>query len=87
MGKPKTTTTTTADEDMPTIKNSAFLKNVALGFCPGTSFADKVCSDSPLFFLFSLLSFLKRKQKLITSFLGSFHCHRTHFWTQSTVSR
>ena len=55
MGKPKTTTTTTADEYMPTIKNSAFLKNVALGFCPGTSFADKVCSDSPLFcFPFSL---------------------------------
>lgn len=51
MGKPKTTTTTTntAEEDQPLIKDSAFLKNVALGFCPGTAFANKVCCDSPLF--------------------------------------
>lgn len=53
MGKPKTTanTTATTEENMPSVKDSAFLKNLALGFRPGASFPDKVGSDSPLFLL------------------------------------
>ena len=49
---------------MPSVKDSAFLKNLALGFRPGASFPDKVGSDSPFFFVALL-----KKNHFFTSFL------------------